>query len=123
MMLAGRIDWATLGKVYRPNQEIPEATVRRLFKQKGIQAMVRSELMQILNDQGITEDTVAEMYMDAFTVGKETKNASAMRSVAKDLASMIGMKTDDRGVDADWNYMNSYKPPQLEPHDGKNDDD
>jgi hypothetical protein len=117
MMLAGRIDWGILGKVYRPKQEIPEATVRRLFKQKRIKKMVKNELRRILSDQGITEETILDMYLDAFKVGKESNNASAMRSVAKDLADMAGMKADDKGVDADWNYMNSYKPPQLEPHD------
>jgi hypothetical protein len=43
-MLAGKLDYEMLGRAYRPDQKIPAATARRLFRQDKIQEMVCQEL-------------------------------------------------------------------------------
>jgi hypothetical protein len=43
-MIAGKLDYEMLGRAYRPDQKIPAATARRLFRQDKIQEMVCQEL-------------------------------------------------------------------------------
>ncbi|MEM1126754.1 MAG: hypothetical protein AAGI71_08885 [Bacteroidota bacterium] len=105
----GTIDWGLLGRTYRPDQLTPEATVRRLFKQDRIQAMVHDELRRVLAGQGITEAEVIKMYRAAFGVAAQSQNASAMRAVARDLGQMLDMSPKQRPTprqhplgDFDW---------------------
>lgn len=44
----GKIDFEALGKIYRPEQKKPTATVRRFLKQKVAKQMVEEKLKEIL---------------------------------------------------------------------------
>lgn len=51
-------DYHVLGLVYRPDQNQPALTVRRLLKQEKIKAMVREEMAKVLSQNGVTAERV-----------------------------------------------------------------
>ena len=57
----GRIDepdYEMLGIVYRPDQQHPALTVKRLLKQERVKRMVREEMANLLSSNGITAQRV-----------------------------------------------------------------
>lgn len=57
----GRIDepdYEMLGIVYRPDQQHPALTVKRLLKQERVKRMVREEMTNLLSRNGITAQRV-----------------------------------------------------------------
>ena len=57
-------DWDMIGRVYRPDQKIPAATARRLFKKQRIVDMVEKKLKEILIDKGITQEQVLDLQLE-----------------------------------------------------------
>ena len=51
------MDFATLGEVYRPDQEIPAATVRRFLKKKVAKRMIEKKIKELLKDKAIDKET------------------------------------------------------------------
>jgi hypothetical protein len=92
MMLNKNIDYTKLGLVYRPDQRIPAATVRRLLRQEEIKKMVDAELNAVLSKNGITRESVIQMYLDAARIAKENAKAGELRAIASDLADYLEMK-------------------------------
>jgi hypothetical protein len=92
MMLNREIDYTKLGLIYRPDQRIPAATVRRLLKQEEIKKMVDAELDKVLSEKGITRDYVIGLYLDAARIAKENAKAGELRAIASDLADYLEMK-------------------------------
>jgi hypothetical protein len=91
MLLGGKIDWKALGQIYRPNQAVPEATVRRLFRREEIKSMADAEVARLLKEKGITKETVLEMYMEAKDLAKGTEDPKAIITVADRLADLLEM--------------------------------
>lgn len=92
MILAGKKpDWKVLGAIYRPNQRIPEATVRRLFRREEIKTMVTEEMKNLLQSKGITKDSVLDLYMRAAKIGEDNDDAKALIQVADRLADLLDM--------------------------------
>ena len=60
MYMNGRIDYAKIGKMYRPDHKIPEASARRLLKIEKVKGMVMSEIESILEEKGLSKAFVAE---------------------------------------------------------------
>lgn len=85
------IDWIMVGMVYRPDQKRPDLTAKRLFKEDLVQDMIRTELRKALTAKGISEETVLEMYLGAYNKAAEIGKPSEMRSVAGELAKLLGM--------------------------------
>lgn len=81
-----------VGLSYRPDQQIPEASFKRVMKYNEAKAMMASELRALLSKNGFSPDRIVEMYSDAFEMARKTGNPAAMRSIAKDLADMSDMK-------------------------------
>ena len=64
-------DWDRIGKIYRPDQKIPAATARRLFKKQRILDMVDKKLTDILTDKGITKDQVIDLQLEALGIARD----------------------------------------------------
>lgn len=60
MYMNGSIDYAKIGRMYRPDQKIPEASGRRLLKIEKVKGMVMSEIETILEEKGLSKAFVAE---------------------------------------------------------------
>ncbi len=53
-LVTGKIEWEKLGQMYRPDQQQPVWTFKRLLKQEETQRMVNEEIDKLLSDEGIT---------------------------------------------------------------------
>jgi len=92
MMSKKPIDYALLGDIYRPDQKIPEATVRRLFKQEKIKNMVEEKTKEVLAGKGITKDWVLQTIVDAVEIARHKHDAGNMLKAADNLADYLEMK-------------------------------
>tara|TARA_E500000331_G_scaffold101280_1_gene98176 strand:+ start:406 stop:1239 length:834 start_codon:yes stop_codon:yes gene_type:complete len=85
-------DWEMIGKIYRPDQECPEATVRRLFKKQRIVDMVEKKLKEILIDKGITQEQVLDLQLEAIDMARVKGDVSNMLRVADNFMDLLSMK-------------------------------
>ena len=93
MMLSNKpIDYAILGDIYRPDQKIPEATARRLFKMEKIKQLVEQKTREVLAEKGITKESVIQMIVDAIEVARHKQDAGNMLKGADNLADYLEMK-------------------------------
>jgi hypothetical protein len=96
MMSKKSIDYTLLGNIYRPDQKIPEATVRRLFKQEKIKSMVEEKTKEVLAGKGITKDWVLQTIVDAVEIARNKSDAGNMLKAADNLADYLEMKPSRR---------------------------
>lgn len=93
MRQAGQqIDWKTLGQIYRPDQRIPEARVRRDFKKAAFQEMIQRELERVLVESESTPNRTIEMYNEAFSTAKTKGQPSVMVDVADRFSELWRLK-------------------------------
>tara|TARA_R100001594_G_scaffold99392_1_gene133888 strand:- start:1141 stop:1914 length:774 start_codon:yes stop_codon:yes gene_type:complete len=85
-------DWDMIGKIYRPDQKFPAATVRRLFKKQRIQDMVEKKLKEILLDKGITQDQVLELQLEALNLARSKGDISNFLKVTDSFMDLLQMK-------------------------------
>tara|TARA_R100001082_G_scaffold85361_1_gene51932 strand:+ start:410 stop:1159 length:750 start_codon:yes stop_codon:yes gene_type:complete len=96
LMSPNPIDWNVLGNIYRPDQEKPAVTVKKLFKQEKVQTMVKDELKKILSDKGISESFVLDTILDAIEVAKTKQDAGNMLKASSELSDYLQMKPDKK---------------------------
>jgi len=94
MVLTGRIDWDVVGKTYRPDQAIPAATVKRLFKQGKVRTMIENELKRVLRNKGIDEAYLIDRVIEVVDLARETKDPAAMANAAKMIGNLINVPVD-----------------------------
>ena len=98
-MLGGKgVDYSILGKIYRPDDKIPEATVRRLFKQEEIKTMVDKKLQDILVEKGVTKDMVIDITLEGIDIARTKMDANNMFKGADSLADYLEMKPTKKFV-------------------------
>ena len=85
-------DWERIGKIYRPDQKCPEATVRRLFKKQRIVDMVEKKLKEILIDKGISKEHVIDLQLEAVDIARSKGDVSNMLRVADNFMDLLSMK-------------------------------
>lgn len=92
-VMAGKSpDWDKLGQIYRPDQEKPAITVKRLLKTKGMKDMIEEKMKEILTDKGIDEGFVLDVIKDAIEVAKVKEDSGNMIRAAKELGDLLDMK-------------------------------
>tara|TARA_R110002020_G_scaffold26836_8_gene86802 strand:- start:1055 stop:1822 length:768 start_codon:yes stop_codon:yes gene_type:complete len=91
LMSSEPVDWDAIGKIYRSDQKVPAATVRRLFKEEKIRAMVDKKIEEILLDKGITKDLVCDINLQALKIAKDRKDPSMMHRIGETFAKWVGM--------------------------------
>lgn len=88
MLISGTIDWEKLANIYRTDQKIPIATVKRLLKLKGIARMLREELDKLLTGQGLTPEYTLSKIKVAMELAEKGKQPIAMLRGAEFLADL-----------------------------------
>ena len=67
MLLSGdKVDFDKLGQIYRPDQKIPAATVRRFLKQKVSKDMVEQKLKELLAEKSINKEFALDNYLERY---------------------------------------------------------
>ena len=85
-------DWERIGKIYRPDQKCPEATVRRLFKKQRIVDMVEKKLKEILVDKGISQELALDLQIEAIDMARKKGDISNLLKVSETFMDLLGMK-------------------------------
>lgn len=101
-LLAGKLDYKLLGTVYRPDQKIPEATVRRVLKESKIKEMIDKELDKALSDEGITNDYIIKLAKRAveLATGDKTPRPQVLLDVAKFFRDLLNEKNKPDQIQA-----------------------
>lgn len=86
------VDWTIIGNIYRPDQQTPAATVRRLFKEEKIKKMIDKKLDEVLVSKGITKEMVVQNNIDAFELAKAKGDPSIMHKINGSFEEYLGMK-------------------------------
>ena len=85
-------DWDLIGRVYRPDEKIPAATARRLFKKQRIVDMVEKKLTEILTDKGITQEQVVDLQLEALNIARDKGDISNFLKVTDSFMDLLQMK-------------------------------
>jgi len=85
-------------KEFRPDDKIPAATVRRLFKQEEIKTMVDKKLKDILVEKGVTKDMVIDITLEGINIARTKMDANNMFKGADSLAEYLEMKPNKKIV-------------------------
>jgi hypothetical protein len=108
-------DWSMLGNMYRPDQQIPEATVKRLFKQKVIKNMVEEKMKEVLASRGVSKGFVLDTMLKAIDIAESKQDVSNMLRAAENFVDMLEMKpsrkvtTDTLQIDMSSQIMDKIK--------------
>jgi hypothetical protein len=66
--------------------------IRKFYKSEECRNMIRDEVRTILNNCGITEESVIKMLLEAHEVAKEKRDCSNMLRATENLVDMYGLK-------------------------------
>jgi hypothetical protein len=91
MLNGGKIDWGVLGSVYRNDQQRPDLTAKRLFKQERIQKMLDDEIQKALSERNISQGEVLDMIISGIDIARENKDASNVLRGAEQFVKILGM--------------------------------
>lgn len=91
-----KVDFTKLGKIYRPDQAIPEATVRRLLKQKEIQTMVEKKLGELLTNKGVTKEMVVDLHLKALEMAESKADVSNFLRATENFMKMLDMEPNKK---------------------------
>ena len=86
------INWDIIGNIYRPEQKIPAATVRRLFKQQEVRDVVEEKLKAILSEKGITQERVLELYERGLLMAETKIDIGNYIKIIDTYADLLEMK-------------------------------
>ena len=97
MAVSGQgIDWHALGMLYRGDQAIPAATVKRLFKQEVIQKMIAHELAALMSNEGITPQFVIQKMKKAADIAELRSDAGNLLKVSLAFADFLNMSNQQQ---------------------------
>ena len=86
------VNWDIIGNIYRPEQKIPAATVRRLFKQQEVRDVVEEKLKAILSEKGITQEKVLELYEKGLIMAETKIDIGNYLKIIDTYADFLEMK-------------------------------
>jgi len=92
MMLNGKVDFNQLGKIYRPNDTIPEATVRRFLKNKRVKMEVEKKVKQILTDKSITKEFAIDNLIRALEMAEHKGDIGNYLKANDQVMDLLEMK-------------------------------
>ena len=91
-----KVDWNQVGKIYRPDEQNPSATVKRLFKQKVISNMVEEKLKEILSSRGVDKGYVLDNILKAISIAEDKQDVSNMLRGVENFVDMLEMKPNKK---------------------------
>ena len=88
----GKVDYSTLGQIYRPDQEIPSATVRRFLKQKVAKRMVEKKIKELLNDKAVNKEFAVDNLLRALQMAETKGDVNNFLKANDYLMDLLEMK-------------------------------
>lgn len=84
-------DLEIIGRIYRPDQEQPKLTFKRLLKNHKIKNMVAEELKKLLSEYGVTEGEVISNYKNIMEEAYTNRQFGVAKNVNDIFAKMLQM--------------------------------
>jgi len=93
MLLSGdRVDFSKLGNIYRPDQKIPEATVRRFLKQKVAKRMVEEKLKNLLAGKSVNKEFAVDNLLRALHMAENKGDVNNFLKANDQIMDLLEMK-------------------------------
>ena len=86
------VNWDIIGNIYRPEQKIPAATVRRLFKQQEVREVIDEKIKEILSKKGITQEKVLDLYEKGLVMAETKIDIGNYLKIIDTYADFLEMK-------------------------------
>jgi len=94
MKMSGEVDYHQLGLVFNPKEKLPEVKAKKLVKQKVIQEMATEEIMKLMEEKGITKDSVIDLEKEILEACKDENGKIADRNNALKISDKWSKRTD-----------------------------
>ena len=99
MLLSGEVvDFDKLGKIYRPDQKIPAATVRRFLKQKVTKKMVEEKLKDLLSEKSINKEFALDNLLRALHMAEGKGDVNNFLKANEQIMDLLEMKPSKKVV-------------------------
>ena len=95
---AGKVDYKTLGQIYRPDQQNPEATVRRFLKQKISRRMIEKKLKELLVQKKITKEFALNNLIRALQLSEDKGDVNNFLKANDYIMDLLEMKPNKKMV-------------------------
>lgn len=100
LVTTGKPDYESAAHVYRQDEEIPVATLKRLLKQERIQKVLREELQKIYEDEDFNERSVIQEIKELREKAKDKKDLSNWNRAIETSIELLDMKpSSEKRVD------------------------
>tara|TARA_A100000172_G_C3031900_1_gene107028 strand:+ start:282 stop:1055 length:774 start_codon:yes stop_codon:yes gene_type:complete len=94
----GKVNFDTLGNIYRPDQKEPIATVRRFLKQRIAKRMVEKKLKELLSDKGINKELALDNVLRALTMAESKGDVNNFLKANDTLMDLLEMKPNKKMI-------------------------
>tara|TARA_R110002020_G_scaffold463301_2_gene683334 strand:- start:514 stop:1287 length:774 start_codon:yes stop_codon:yes gene_type:complete len=98
LLNTGKVDYETLGNVYRPDQEKPVATVRRFLKQEVTKRMVEKKLKELLSEKGISKELALDNVLIALRMAESKGDVNNFLKANDTLMDLLEMKPNKKMI-------------------------
>ena len=98
MLINGSVDFKVLGNIYRQDEKIPGATVKRLFRYQEIKDMIDKELEKALIGNGITKDFLINARKEIIQLSKDKEKYDIMLKGVEGFEDMYNMKQQNKEI-------------------------
>lgn len=91
-----QVDYKQLGYIYRPDQQNPAATVRRVLKQEVIKKMVEKKLREVLSEKGINSSSVLDTMLEGLHIARNKQDVTNMIKISDAFMDLLEMKPNKK---------------------------
>ena len=85
-------DYDKLGKIYRPDQSSPSATIKRILKQEFIKNMIEKKLKEVMEEKGINKSSVVDTMLEAVEIARQKQDVTNMLKACDYFMELLEMK-------------------------------
>ena len=104
MMLNGNIDYKQLGIIWKPTEKIPEASIKRILKQKETQNMIDEALQIALTDNKVTYDYLIKERKTVIEDSKTNKRPEVTLKAIEGFEDMYSMRNNQKQITTTETY-------------------
>ena len=96
LMSPYQVDWLMLGNIYRPDQNRPDISVKRLFKNTLVKKMIEEKLMEVMTEKGITRSFVLDKMLKAVSIAEKKNDSNGILKATDAFMDLLQMKQGKR---------------------------
>lgn len=94
----GGVDFDVLGDIYRPDQKIPRATVKRFLKQKTIQNMIEEKIQELLEKKDVNKEFALDNILRALQMSESKGDINNFLKANDYIMDLLDMKPSKKMI-------------------------